>query len=171
MFLRYFFCEDTYHLSKFVLNILNFLKLYHCWVLHDYLPFIFNLIGIISSMFCTSAAETVKLCISLFLLLLFSGGQFFGKNESPFSATLQIFHKSSVTRFLTVLYLLKIYRSFQKLQTLFSLKYDLLWPFAKVFRFIKPQTSYFRHAFSYVHQYCCQMFCLLVGYYQLCSCP
>ena len=136
MFLRYFFCEDTYHLSKFVLNILNFLKLYHCYILHDYLPFFFNLIGIISSMFCTSAAETVKLCISLFLLLanlLFSSGQLFGKSESPSSATLQTFHKSSVTRFLTVLYLLKIPRSFQKLQTLFSLKYDLLWPFTKVF--------------------------------------
>ena len=41
IFLCYFFCKDTYNLSKFVLNILNFLKLYHCCILHDYLPFIF----------------------------------------------------------------------------------------------------------------------------------
>ena len=40
-FICYFFSKDTYNLSKFILNILNFLKLNHCCILHDCLLFNF----------------------------------------------------------------------------------------------------------------------------------
>ena len=36
-----FYGKTCYNLSKFVLNILNLLKLYHCYVLHHSLSFIF----------------------------------------------------------------------------------------------------------------------------------
>ena len=91
--LRYFFCKDAYNLRKFVLNMLNFLKLYHCCILHDDLPFFFelyisDLTVIIPSMFCTDAAETVKSCIwSLYASSksVFKGRQFFGK-RAPLSS-------------------------------------------------------------------------------------
>ena len=35
------FCKDTHNLSEFVLNILNFLKLYCCCILHNYLNIIY----------------------------------------------------------------------------------------------------------------------------------
>ena len=68
------FLQRYYNLSKFVLNILNFLKLYHCAFfmitchLFSWL-YISDLTIIISLMFCTGAVETVKSCSSLFLLL------------------------------------------------------------------------------------------------------
>ena len=58
-------CTEHFKFSK-VISLLH-----SPWLFVIYFPefYISNLTGIISSMFCTSAAETVKSCISLFLLL------------------------------------------------------------------------------------------------------
>ena len=161
MFLRYFFCKYTCNLSKVVLNMLNFLKLCHCSILHDDFPLIF--LSLTSQEFnCYSSNDVLQ---------IFTGGQFIGEKVSYFKLS-----SNQVSN--CVLSLLKIPRSFQKLQILLSLKYDLLWPFTEVFRFLilifglrSHKLHFFSNVFSYGHQYCCQISCLLVGYYQPCNCP
>ena len=93
MFLRYFFCKDTHNLSKSAMIMLNFVKFYHCCILHDYLPFIF--LTFTSQFNCYNTIDVLHMrswnCEIVYWLLsastksAFTGGQFLGKN-APFSS-------------------------------------------------------------------------------------
>ena len=82
-FLRYFFCKDTNNLSKPVLNMLNFLKLYHCCILHDDLSFFFWALHLKFNCYDT----ILYWPLSASSKSVFTGSQFFGKTTPLSSAT------------------------------------------------------------------------------------
>ena len=70
--------KDTYNLSIFVLSILNFLKLYHCCILHDYLT---TIIGISA---CDIFSNNNILTRSIIFLPVFSSKNVLRRVRSVF---------------------------------------------------------------------------------------
>ena len=125
-----------------------------------------DLTVIIPSMFCTGAVETVRSCIGLSLLLASLYSQvvsflakrhlFLQLHTSNFRLCVKFVKNTS--KFLEVIdpFVSKIW-SFMTFHGGFSI-------FNFDFWFMKPQLHFFGNVFSYRHQHCCQISCLLVGY-------